>query len=187
MQKSNVFFPSFLQAKEEHVKDTVHAKRLTGAKRAVFEWATFEQFEKVLDLSTDDGSLLYHLSDKYRLHLCGMVDDMEKAKEIREIVPHADIVPGRALDIPWHDSAFKSVLCTRAPKEFDDFGSVLKEMYRVLKEGGQLVLSAPYTLEEGYTPHKLMRMLQERGFKNVSYRMSRLSGVLVAWKKKASM
>lgn len=158
------------------------APRLKGAKRAVAEWLTVQEYEKVLDLSCDDGALLCFLKNKYRLTACGISESAEQAHCAREHVADADILAARPVDIPWHDGAFDTVFSAAPAGNYQDFDRVLSEVRRVLRKGGQLVISAPRAFSDECAPRAVMRQLQQAGFKNVSWRPFRLNGVCVAWK-----
>ena len=57
--------------------------RLSGADKAVAEWATIEEHERVLDLHCAQGALLANLTDKLRLRACGICDTAEQAHALR--------------------------------------------------------------------------------------------------------
>jgi SAM-dependent methyltransferase len=157
--------------------------RMMGVMRAIAEWTTIEEHERVLDLACMDGALLAYLTGKYRLRACGVCDNPEHARAVRGLLPDADVLSARPIDIPWRDSAFDVVLSALSASSYDDFDRVLAEVLRVLRPGGQFVLSAPCAFDQSATPRSLMRRLQQTGFENVSWRMFRLNGVCIAWKK----
>lgn len=159
--------------------------RLHGAERAVAAWVTLEEHERVLDLACGDGALLSVLAGKYRLRVCGICESAEQAHAVRGRLDEADVLAARPMDIPWRDNAFDAVLSAKSAFQYEDFDKVLEEIIRVLRPGGQLVLSAPFSLDEGSSPRNLMRRLQQAGFENVSWRMHRLNGVCIAWKRGA--
>ena len=55
---------------------------------------------------------------------------------------HPDVV-GSATDIPLGDASFDTVVCTEVLEHVPDPLRALREMYRVLKPGGYLILSTP--------------------------------------------
>lgn len=182
MQKSETI-QSWTSAREYPAAGSIcGAPRLRGAKKAVAEWMTVQEYEKVLDLSCDDGALLCYLKSKYRLNACGICETAEQAHFVREKLTDADVLAARPVDIPWHDAAFDTVFSAASVGNYQDFERVLAEVRRVLKRGGQLVLSVPRLSSDGYAPRAVMRQLQQAGFRNVSWRPYRLNGVCVAWK-----
>ena len=77
-----------------------------------------------------------------------------------------------ANDIPLPDSSFDTVLCTQVIEHVADHQGVIKEAFRLLKNGGVLILSAPmyWPLHEEpydffrFTKHGLAYLLEGAGF-----------------------
>ncbi|MBQ9262832.1 MAG: class I SAM-dependent methyltransferase [Clostridia bacterium] len=164
-----------LAGKEQH--------RLSAAMKACASWAAVEEHDKILDMSCGNGALLDHLNGKMRLTLCGMCDTAERARAVSEQLGGADVVPGRMEDIPWRDDTFRVVMLSGAMK--GDARRVLDETLRVLNNGGQFVMAAPlFSLRgEGDISRKeMMRLMQEAGFKDVSFRTSGFFGAIIGWK-----
>ena len=158
-------------------------QHLSGAMRACAVWAAIEEHDKILDLSCGDGTLLNQLSQKCRLTVCGMCDTPEQARAASEFLDGADVIAGRTEDIPWRDDTFDAVLLSGAFR--GDARKTLEETLRVLRPGGQFVLAAPLfrALGDGdWTRRGMMRLMQEIGFRRVSFRTARLSGAITGWK-----
>ncbi len=83
---------------------------LTGAMRAVMNWATLEEHDCVLDLNCHDGALLNSLNKRLRLNTCGLCPSREKTRLVREANDDSDIVYAQPHDIPWRNDAFDCVL-----------------------------------------------------------------------------
>lgn len=159
-------------------------KRLTAPMRACANWTALEEHDKVLDMACGSGALLYHLNDKMRLTLCGMCDSADQARVVSEQLGGADVIPARMEDIPWRDDTFQAVMLSASLK--GDCRRVLTEALRVLRAGGQFVMAAPlFSLRgEGELSRKeLLRLMQEVGFKDVSFRTTGFFGAMVGWKK----
>ena len=157
--------------------------RLNAAMRACVCWAVIEEHDKVLGMACGDGRLLMHLNDQLRLTLCGMCGQAEQARMVSELLGGADVVPGRMEDIPWRCDTFDEVLLSRAIK--GDPRRVLDEAVRVLRPGGQFVMAAPLLpvkMEGELSRREMMRLMQEAGFREVSFRAAGFSGALVGWK-----
>ncbi len=160
-------------------------QRLTAAMRACAGWAAIEEHDKILDMSCGSGALLRRLNDQYRLTLCGMSESPEAAREAREGLPDADVIAARLEDIPWRDDTFDIVMLSAGLR--GDARRVVGEAHRVLKAGGQFVLAAPLFSPKGegnYTRREQMRLMQEAGFREVSFRASGLCGAIVGWKER---
>jgi len=75
--------------------------------------------------------------------------------------------------IPALDSSYDVILCTEALEHFPDPSAALREMGRLCKPAGLLILTAPlgsglhqepYHFYGGFTPHWYHRFLEECGF-----------------------
>ncbi|MCK4738571.1 MAG: class I SAM-dependent methyltransferase [Deltaproteobacteria bacterium] len=77
------------------------------------------------------------------------------------------------LQLPFEDNTFDAVLCTQVLEHINLPGDFVKELYRILKPGGKLYLSAPQGFKEHQTPHDYFRytsfglrfLFEEAGFK----------------------
>ena len=158
-------------------------RRMTLSMRACAAWATLEEHDKVLDLACGDGQLLCHLNRCMRLTLCGLCETPEQARAVRETLMDVDVISGRMDDIPWRDTTFNAVLLSSGlPQE--DARRVLAETMRVLRAGGQLVLTVPFFRGEGgLSKREIMRLMQEAGYRAVSSRKALAGSVIVGWKK----
>ncbi len=158
-------------------------KRLSAPMRACISWAMLEEHDKILDMACAGGALLSHLNDKMRLTLCGMCDQPEQARAVREMLDDADVISGRADDIPWRDNSFDIVLLPTAVKGDVARGAIV-EAFRVLRQGGQFVMASSHVQlsESGYSRREMMRMMQEAGFTGVGCRKNLLCGALVGFK-----
>ena len=97
------------------------------------------------------------------------------------------MIPARLEDIPWRDDTFDAALLP-VPLRGEEARRCLAETMRVLHTGGQLVMAVPLfrMRQEGeLTRHEIMRLMQEAGFRDVSFRAAGLCGVIVGWKRRA--
>lgn len=159
--------------------------RLNGQMRACAAWSAIEEHDKILDMACGEGALLRQLGDKCRLTMCGMCDSADKARAAREMLGDADVVPGRMEDIPWRNNSFNVVMLPAAIR--GDARRVFDEAYRVLRSGGQMTVACPVfqmRWEGDLSRRELMRLMQEAGFRDVSFRASGVYGVISGWKKR---
>ncbi len=162
---------------------TGRRQRLTVPMRACATWAAIEEHDKILDLSCGSGALLDHLNQKCRLTVCGMCDTSEQARQASELLGDADVISGRMEDIPWRDDTFDAVLLSGALR--GEARKTLAEILRVMRPGGQFVMAASLFRgigEEDLSRKSVMQLMQEIGFREVSFRTYCLSGTVTGWK-----
>ena len=137
----------------------------------------------IMQGSASDGQLLAHLNDQLKLTLCGMCRRADQARAISEMLGEADVIPARMDDIPWRDSTFDVVLLSAHMK--GEPKRILDEVMRVLRPGGQFVMASRVLAFRGegeFTRREIMRLMQEAGFREVSFRATGLCGAIVGWK-----
>lgn len=141
--------------------------------------------ERVLDVACGTGlfsrGLLAKASEVYGVDLSwGML------QQAREYSSEMKLVRAGADKLPFQDDSFDLVICFVAFHLFDNVGKVLKEMHRVLVEGGVLVgltylLTAEWEKEEHiqtyldpqgihfFTVDELDELLEKSGFMNYQH------------------
>ena len=72
---------------------------------------------------------------------------------------NVSFVHGNAQEMPFEDGAFDAVTCAFGCRNFQDLDAGLKEMFRVLKHGGQVTI-----LEFSYPSNRLVRALYDGYF-----------------------
>jgi SAM-dependent methyltransferase len=125
-----------------------------------------------------------HLYDRFVGHSVG-VDAPFSLHDMGAIDVHA---LGNAL--PFRDGAFDIVLCTEVLEHVPDPGKVLREIFRVLKHDGSLIMTTPFLvpLHEDpydfyrYTTYGLKYLCHEHGFHiDRLIPFSGLSGVTISF------
>lgn len=134
----------------------------------------------VLDVAGGDG---YWAGQARRRGARAVCIDLSRAKMMfgRGLANAPELVAADALRLPFADGAFDRVMSICAIEHFDDGGRALDEMARVLRPGGELVLSADaltrasrwpqlyrahaarYHVKRTYSHETLARMLHARG------------------------
>jgi len=85
-----------------------------------------------------------------------------KGKVERLKLKEVEFVYGNAQQMPFEDNAFDGVTCAFGCRNFSDLDAGLREMYRVLKPGGQVTI-----LEFSYPSNRLVRALYNIYFTRV--------------------
>ncbi len=86
-------------------------------------------------------------------------------------------VVGSADDIPFPNNTFDSVICTQVFEHLKNPNTAAKEIYRVLKNGGHLLITVPQTNELHEEPNDFFRytnfgiseIFREIGFRLIAY------------------
>jgi SAM-dependent methyltransferase len=118
-----------------------------------------------------DRYLLLKQIEKYSFYVHGTVLDMgagevdrysslfRKGKYIRMDVRHSDTVDivGNADAIPLDDESVDSVVCTQVFEHLKEPFAAAKEIYRVLRRGGVVLITVPQMNELHEEPHDYFR------------------------------
>lgn len=105
----------------------------------------------------------------------------EKAADLIEVIT-TEIVQGDASQLPWEDNRFSVATTMGSLMIFPKPLESLKEMYRVLRPGGRVVVSVEWNAEDGldhakrvkeygmwiWTGDDVKAMLKEAGFSDIS-------------------
>jgi len=176
--------------------------RLSALEKAMLKWAVIDPEDRVLDASVGAGLVAEYLRRNMQCEVCGVSDRMEDVRQARERLQTCDIVYALPGDIPWRESAFDVVLLKLATDEPEANRRMLGEVYRVLKQGGQLVLGlncypaavsaiASMMAEESVEMRRPLRMqkvkelLDDLRFTYDSWQRTGFNGgVMIAWKPK---
>ncbi len=100
----------------------------------------------------------------YRRFLDSSVTYVGADIEAKPGVDAVVIAPGAPL--PFAANRFDAVLCTQVFEHVDNLGPVVAEISRVLKPGGELILSVPFIFQLHGQPHDYRR-LSEYGVRQV--------------------
>ena len=145
--------------------------RFVAAQARIIEWGS-----RVLDVGAGKGryrSLFSHCDYK--------TQDFGKEPgtigEYTELDYESDIT-----SIPVDDGSFDVILCTEVLEHVPEPIIAVKELARIIKPGGLLILTAPlgsflhqepYHYYGGYTPHWYRKFLPEAGFSVISIEANR--------------
>ncbi|MCI6377570.1 MAG: class I SAM-dependent methyltransferase [Clostridiales bacterium] len=179
--------------------------RLSALEKAMLKWAVIDPEDRVLDASVGAGLVAEYLRRNMQCEVCGVSDRMEDVRQARERLQTCDIVYALPGDIPWRENAFDVVLLKLGADEPEANRRMLSEVYRVLKQGGQLLLGlscypaavsalAGMMAEESVEMRRPLRsqrvktMLDALRFEHVSWQRTGFgNGVMIAWKPKPGL
>ena len=86
-----------------------------------------------------------------------MISPISNSINIFQIYIHSEIIPFDGKNIPFEDQHFDFILCTEVLEHVEDFPQIVREMHRVLKNGGQGVLTVPWSARFHYIPYDFFR------------------------------
>ena len=121
-----------------------HRGRLETAERLALAAVEGVSRPALLDLGCGGGHLLAKLSERLpAAELVGLDYSLSAIAEARRVAPRAQLVVADALAAPFPDASFDAVLCTNLWEHVDSPIALARCMHRILKPGGQLILSTP--------------------------------------------
>jgi len=121
--------------------------------RVLLEYAAPQPGERVLDVACGTGSVAWHVAPLVGAEgkLVALDINPDMLAVARSLPPPAGATiewqEGDAVALPLQDSAFDLVLCQQGLQFFPDRTAVMREMRRVLTEGGRVALSVWQALE----------------------------------------
>lgn len=100
---------------------------------------------RIIDVGCGTGHLLLALSNQLQrpLRLYGLDFSDSAIRRSKKLVPNAELAMASVYEIPYPDDDFDLVTCTETLEHLERPKEALQEMLRVLKPGGQLVLTVP--------------------------------------------
>lgn len=144
----------------------------------------------VLDLGCGTGRYTERLTQRAN-QTVGLDVEMEILFKLKKRNINVSLVCASAeYRLPFRDSIFDFILCTEVVEHLQNDGSAVKEMRRVLKENGGLLISVPMPppvyhdsahKRDGYTLNKLETLLEKNGFEitDVNYCMLVISRLML--------
>ncbi len=106
----------------------------------------------ILDLGCGEGRHVSGLLEKNReTTLIGVDLNLKDLKQAKEKIDtwfapqkkQSRFIQANALTLPFKDHSFDHIICSEVLEHLPDYQSVLEEIHRLLKPGGQLCVSVP--------------------------------------------
>lgn len=169
--------------------------RLSGGEkedRKVLEWLDLKADDRFFELGQGGGILLgWVLETAARAaavdHSADMVELAKRRNRQAVEDGRLEIVQADAASLPWPDDSFTCGACLRTFLFFEEPEAVLREVGRVLRQGGRFVILTPARpegrpmsgLASRYTAEEVDELLQDAGF--VSVRVEVTAGRLLCY------
>lgn len=115
-----------------------------GVFQKMLHYASIKKTDKVCDIGCGEGFLLKEIEGaRYIVGIEISITALKRAKEILNNRPEIEIIKADAQKIPIPDEIFDVVLCSEVLEHLPDPKIVLKEIHRIIKHKGRLVISVP--------------------------------------------
>ncbi len=101
--------------------------------------------EDVLDVGCGEGYFLEKLTKRQTPRLVGVDTKKENVVYAAALVPKAKFIVGDGRNLPFGDSVFDCSVCLEVIDHVPDYKKIIKEMKRVTKNKGRLIISFPDT------------------------------------------
>lgn len=106
---------------------------------------------KTLDVGCGDSPYLYLLKDKS--NYTGI--DVNFANDFK--YANRNVVYFDGVNIPFDNNNFDNIICTEVLEHVFDYQKLINEMHRVLKPGGNAIITIPWSARFHYKPYDYFR------------------------------
>jgi ubiquinone/menaquinone biosynthesis C-methylase UbiE len=128
-----------------HYSDTYAAKYTGPMHDALIKELERRNFATLLDVGCGTGTFLSMILNKFNARVFGIDISPGMIKKSRELLSdRADLKVGDSEHLPWSDESFDIVTCIASFHHYPHPEPVLKEMKRVLRHGGSLIIADPW-------------------------------------------
>ena len=108
------------------------------------EFCEISADDEVLDLGCGRGATVNYLLKNHQISAMGIDASEKLIKAAKETYENADFFLGRGEALPFSDQRFDSVFAECTLSLMEDADSVIKQVYRVLKDDGWFVITDVY-------------------------------------------
>ena len=151
-----------------------------GMNKWLIQTGAIEDGDIILDIGCGGGRTIQSLSKINRKGKIVGIDFSEQAVKDSAKVNQLDVASGKVIikqasvsDIPFADAFFDKITACQTHYFWPDLANDVKEVYRVLKQGGQfIILSEIYKInyhrQDYKTNKEIKQLLQSVGFQSVN-------------------
>jgi SAM-dependent methyltransferase len=107
---------------------------------------------KVLDVGCGQSPYRFLLDPKTTQYIGIDISDADKFD-----YENSEIVPFDGEHIPFLDGHFDAVVCTEVLEHVSQFQGLVDEIQRVMRDGGQAIITVPWSARFHYIPHDYFR------------------------------
>jgi ubiquinone/menaquinone biosynthesis C-methylase UbiE len=126
--------------------DTFDGKYCSYMYEGVMKKIKMQPFKSILDVGCGTGAILSIVINVYKdVQACGIDFSekmLEKAAEL--LGQKVQLIVGDSDNLPWEDDLFDLVICNSSFHHFPEPLKVLKEIRRVLKLNGRIIIAEPW-------------------------------------------
>ncbi len=175
--------------------------KLSPIMKTLINWVQVDPGDRILDMSCGNGGVLQYFSQRMNCEIFAMTSSVEQFRQVRGNIGNVQVMYAQPEEIPWKDNSFDVVMCNTTLVNMEHPEKILKEVFRVLRDGGQFVLVAPSYPKgihgvmkyiEGkeerefsgcLTKQEMLITLEAIGFKNISWQREKgWIGLAIGWK-----
>lgn len=171
---------------------------LQAAQKAVLRWADIDDHQAILDADCSDEGLLTYVNSHNRIQAYGLLVKPKQQLSVKGDAIYSELLYASRTDLPWRDNKFDTVLVTKPQRKDKEAELFMKEIQRVLKPGGRVLIAVMQSVISRFftsvlfrktskylmdSSHEMMDLLEKQGYVDSSARQSSFDYVCVIAKK----
>ena len=121
-----------------------HSKEVIGKAESLLGIIDIKNDQSFLEIGCGSGPVSRYVSEKYKIEVVGTdvdEDQIESAKKSARTLKNITFLAADATDLPFEDNSFDIILSINVLHHISSWMDALKEIDRVLKKGGFLLLA----------------------------------------------
>lgn len=136
---------NYFEKISSHYSETYVGKYTEPMHDAVIQELERKNFATLLDVGCGTGLFLSAVLNKFNIGISGIDISPGMIEKSRKLLgDHADLRVGDSEHLPWNDKFFDIVTCIASFHHYPSPEPVLKEMERVLRPGGSVIIADPW-------------------------------------------